>query len=111
MIAFMVPEPLRASFFPLELWEKLVPLAPLAQARVLVMSWGHPPISASFLDRAPDLELVAHTGASLRALVTEEASARGVRFTQAGPRRGYGRDRNGGPARLRQQQHRGCLYR
>ncbi|GIG24900.1 hydroxyacid dehydrogenase [Cellulomonas denverensis] len=53
-------------------------------ARVLVTCWGQPPLDAALLDRLPTLQLVAHTGASVRPFVTGELFARGVRVTQAG---------------------------
>lgn len=52
--------------------------------RVLVTSWGTPPLTAEVLDRMPLLELVAHTGATVRPFVTDELFARGIRVTQAG---------------------------
>lgn len=56
----------------------------LAEADVVVTGWGAPPLTAQMLARAPRLRLLAHTGASVRALVTEASFARGVRVTQAG---------------------------
>lgn len=54
------------------------------RARVLVTSWGQPPLDAALLDRLPALELVAHTGASVRPFVTPACAERGVAVTQAG---------------------------
>lgn len=53
-------------------------------ARVLVTSWGQPPLDAALLDRLPALRLVAHTGASVRPFVTPEVFRRGIAVTQAG---------------------------
>lgn len=103
MIAFGVPDELRELFFPPDIWERLAALGPVATpgsradladpevfksliagARVVVSSWSCPPLTADVLAAAPDLSLLAHTGASLRPFVTDAAFARGVRFTQAG---------------------------
>lgn len=54
------------------------------EVEVLVTSWGTPPLDAALLDRLPALRLVAHTGASVRPLVTDELFGRGVTVTQAG---------------------------
>jgi phosphoglycerate dehydrogenase-like enzyme len=56
----------------------------LPGTEVLVTSWGMPVLDAALLDRAPDLRLVAHIGASVKFFVTDELFARGVRVTQAG---------------------------
>lgn len=56
----------------------------LARARILLASWGLPPLGAALLDRLPALELVAYTGASVRPFVTDELYARGIRVTQSG---------------------------
>ncbi|WP_243228737.1 hydroxyacid dehydrogenase [Microbacterium sp. CIAB417] len=52
--------------------------------RVVVTSWGARPFDASVLDGLPALELVAHTGASIRPFVTDELYDRGIVVTQAG---------------------------
>lgn len=52
--------------------------------RALVTCWGQPPLTPALLDRLPALELVAHTGATVRPFATPEAHARGIRITQAG---------------------------
>lgn len=59
---------------------------PLAGAavQVLLTSWATPPLTAKLLDRMPRLALVAHTGASVRALATAELFERGILLTQAG---------------------------
>ncbi|OLF14554.1 3-phosphoglycerate dehydrogenase [Actinophytocola xinjiangensis] len=56
----------------------------LPGTEILVTGWGLPALGAELLDRAPNLRLVAHLGASVKFLVTEELFARGVRVTQAG---------------------------
>ncbi|WP_353114384.1 hydroxyacid dehydrogenase [Microbacterium sp.] len=58
--------------------------ADLADARVVVTSWGAVPFDAALLARLPRLELVAHTGATVKFFATDELFARGVRITQAG---------------------------
>ncbi|APZ35709.1 3-phosphoglycerate dehydrogenase [Microbacterium aurum] len=55
-----------------------------SRARVVVTSWGAAPFTAELLDALPALGLVAHTGASVRALVTDEVFDRDVLVTQAG---------------------------
>ena len=52
--------------------------------RIVVTSWGAPPFDGAVLDRMPRLQLVAHTGATVKPFVTDELFARGVRVTQAG---------------------------
>lgn len=54
------------------------------QARVLVTTWGQPPLDADLLDRLPALGLVAHTGATVRPFRTPAVAARGIAVTQAG---------------------------
>lgn len=56
----------------------------LAAARVIITSWGAGPFDAPMLERCPALELVAHTGASIRPFATDELFDRGVLVTQAG---------------------------
>lgn len=58
--------------------------AALDEARVVVTSWGVGPFDAAVLATLPRLELVAHTGASIKAFATDELFDRGVRVTQAG---------------------------
>jgi phosphoglycerate dehydrogenase-like enzyme len=58
--------------------------ATLPGTEILVTSWGQPPLTAELLDLAPDLRLVAHTGATVKFFVTDEMFARGIRITQAG---------------------------
>jgi phosphoglycerate dehydrogenase-like enzyme len=61
----------------------------LAGADAVVTGWGCPPLAAPVLAGAPRLRLLAHTGASVRPLVTPESFARGVRVTQAGAAMAY----------------------
>ncbi|QOR70335.1 hydroxyacid dehydrogenase [Ruania alkalisoli] len=56
----------------------------LADADVLVTGWTSAPLTAEILDGAPRLGLVAHTGASVKFLVTARSWQRGVRVTQGG---------------------------
>lgn len=58
--------------------------APLDDVRVVITSWGIEPFEAAVLERMPWLELVAHTGASIKAFATAELFDRGVAVTQAG---------------------------
>ncbi|WP_084734585.1 hydroxyacid dehydrogenase [Actinophytocola xinjiangensis] len=85
-----VPSAVRAAVFPSGVGDArlLDDPAGLADAlpgtEILVTGWGLPALGAELLDRAPNLRLVAHLGASVKFLVTEELFARGVRVTQAG---------------------------
>ena len=85
-----VPPAVRAAVFPSGVGEArlLDDVAGLARAlpgtEVLVTSWGMPVLDAPLLDRAPDLRLVAHIGASVKFFVTDALFARGIRVTQAG---------------------------
>ena len=56
----------------------------LSAVEVLITDWGTPPLDAAVLDRFPALKLVAHTGASVKSLVTDELFRRGILVTQAG---------------------------
>lgn len=58
--------------------------AALDEVRIVITSWGIGPFDQATLEALPKLELVAHTGASLKAFVTEELFDRGIRVTQAG---------------------------
>jgi phosphoglycerate dehydrogenase-like enzyme len=107
-IALAATPALRDMFFPPPMYERLAavgrlvsppdgadPTDPdcyaelLAEADAVVTGWGCAPLSASILARAPRLRLLAHTGASVRSLVTAESFARGVRITQAGTAMAY----------------------
>lgn len=58
--------------------------ADLSAARVVVTSWGAAPFDARSLAGLPALELVAHTGATVKFFATDALFDRGVRVTQAG---------------------------
>ncbi|MCQ4212794.1 hydroxyacid dehydrogenase [Streptomyces longispororuber] len=95
-----VPPGLRAQFFTEATWERLAAAARLTVldahtdraalakalpgARALITSWGSPQVDAELLASAPELELIAHTGAAIAAYVTEEVFRRGIRVTQTG---------------------------
>lgn len=91
-----VPPVLREAFFPLEATAQLESMlrtdyrdtSDLAVERcdvdVLVTSWGVTPLTSQVLDRFPRLQLVAHTGGSVKAFVTAEMFDRGIAVTQAG---------------------------
>lgn len=85
-----VPPSVRAAVFPAGLGDArlLDDVTGLAGAlpgtEVLVTGWGVPVLDAAMLDRAPDLRLVAHIGASVKFFVTDAVFARGIRVTQAG---------------------------
>lgn len=100
-----VPAALRAQFFDPQSWTRLQAAAALwggtievlddpraiasgsvrwPHARALVTTWGTPPVGAAELERLPRLLVIAHTGASVRPLVTDALVASGVAITQAG---------------------------
>lgn len=54
-----------------------------AGVRAIVTGWGTPEVSAELLERLPDLEIVAHTGGSVRGIVSREVWERGARVTTA----------------------------
>ncbi|MFJ2543673.1 hydroxyacid dehydrogenase [Microbacterium sp. NPDC087589] len=99
-VVAVVPEELFAEFFSPEDAERLraaagpahdafarvdrLEHARLDEARVVITSWGMPPFDRAVLAALPELELVAHTGASLKAFATQELFDRGVTVTQAG---------------------------
>ena len=58
--------------------------APLGAARVVITSWGVGPFDAAALTSLPKLELIAHTGATIKPFATDELFDRGVVVTQAG---------------------------
>ncbi len=55
-----------------------------AGCRILITSWGAPPLDEDLLGTLPLLQLVAHTGASIRPFATDAMFDRGVVVTQAG---------------------------
>lgn len=58
--------------------------AHLDDARIVITSWGAAPFDATVLAALPRLEVLAHTGASVKAFATDELFERGVVVTQAG---------------------------
>ena len=64
--------------------DRLADVPDLSSTDVVVTGWGAPPFDAGSLDGMPRLGLVAHTGASVKAFVTDELFDRGIRVTQAG---------------------------
>ena len=58
--------------------------AVLDEARVVVTSWGVGPFDHAVLATLPKLELIAHTGATIKPFATDALFDRGVRVTQAG---------------------------
>lgn len=58
--------------------------AVLDEARVVVTSWGVGPFDDTVLATLPKLELIAHTGATIKPFATDALFDRGVRVTQAG---------------------------
>lgn len=58
--------------------------ADLGDARIVITSWGVGPFDAPVLDALPKLELIAHTGATIKPFATDELFDRGVVVTQAG---------------------------
>ena len=99
-VVAVVSEELFAEFFSVEDAERLRALAArlggglvrvdrlvdaeLADARIVVTSWGVGPFDAAVLASLPKLELVAHTGATIKPFATDELFDRGILVTQAG---------------------------
>ncbi|MEO3800655.1 hydroxyacid dehydrogenase [Nonomuraea sp. B1E8] len=87
MIALSLAPELREMFLPPPIFtrlERLAPIGPLERARVLVTGWDTPRVDAETLARAPELRLVAHTGAAVGFLVSDALWERGIRVTQTG---------------------------
>ena len=57
--------------------------AQLAEADVIVTSWGAPPITPAHLAAAPRLRAILHAAGTVRGLVPDEAWARGIVVTSA----------------------------
>jgi phosphoglycerate dehydrogenase-like enzyme len=57
--------------------------AQLAEAEVIVTSWGAPPITTAHLAAAPRLRAILHAAGTVRGLVPDEAWARGIVVTSA----------------------------
>ncbi|WP_419999057.1 hydroxyacid dehydrogenase [Streptomyces boninensis] len=97
-IAVVMEERLRSLFFTPELWRELEHLgrlqvcgtspaeaaAHLRNAEVVITGWRSPRLDAGLLAAAPRLRLVAHSGAAVRFLVSDELFARGIRVSQTG---------------------------
>lgn len=102
-IAIAVPPDLREVFFSPSTWRELARLGELrlpaddadlgdpkvlaglaGPADVVITSWTCAPFTAEVLEAAPRLRLLAHTGASVKAYVTDALFERGIRVTQAG---------------------------
>lgn len=58
--------------------------AETSAARVVITSWGAVPFDAAVLQTLPQLQIVAHTGATIKPFATEELFDHGIRVTQAG---------------------------
>jgi phosphoglycerate dehydrogenase-like enzyme len=56
----------------------------LDRTRVLITSWGVGPFDAAVLGHLPELELIAHTGATIRPFATDDLFDRGILISQAG---------------------------
>lgn len=56
----------------------------LDRTRVVITSWGAVPFDAVLLDRLPNLQLIAHTGATIKSFATDEVFTRGILVSQAG---------------------------
>jgi len=55
----------------------------LARTQILVAGWGCPRLDAAVLAAAPQLRLVAHSGGSVKTLVSPELFTRGIRLVGA----------------------------
>lgn len=64
--------------------DALAEQADRSSCRILITSWGAHPLDEILLGTFPRLELVAHTGASIRSFATDALFARGIIVTQAG---------------------------
>ncbi|MFK3677136.1 hydroxyacid dehydrogenase [Microbacterium sp. NPDC090218] len=58
--------------------------AELGQARIVITSWGVGPFDAAVLAALPQLQLIAHTGATIKPFATDAVFDRGILVTQAG---------------------------
>jgi phosphoglycerate dehydrogenase-like enzyme len=58
--------------------------AALGEARIVITSWGVGPFDAAVLASLPKLELIAHTGATIKPFATDALFDRGILVTQAG---------------------------
>ena len=64
--------------------DALADVPDLSAVKVMITSWGARPFDVATLRALPALELVAHTGASIRPFATDALYDRGVLVTQAG---------------------------
>jgi phosphoglycerate dehydrogenase-like enzyme len=55
----------------------------LSRADILLTGWGCPAIDAAALVRAPRLKLIAHTGSTVKPIVTDAVWSRGILVTSA----------------------------
>lgn len=102
-VALCVGSPAREQFFPPKELDRLHQLCDLAlvhprqlqtpeamrtaisDASVAITSWGFPGLTKDRLDRLPSLRLIAHTGASIKLIVSDGSLwDMGIRVTQAG---------------------------
>lgn len=60
------------------------PALDLSSVRVVVIAWGAPMFDDALLERLPSLQVIAHTGSSVKPFVGPSVFARGIRITQAG---------------------------
>ncbi|WP_042426300.1 hydroxyacid dehydrogenase [Streptacidiphilus anmyonensis] len=58
-------------------------LAALADAEVLITSWGCPPLDGRVLDAAPGLRAVLHAAGTVKGHITEACWERGIQVTSA----------------------------
>ncbi len=64
--------------------DRLADVPDLSATRAVITSWGAAPFDAELLKRMPRLDLVAHTGATVKPFLTDELFGRGILVTQAG---------------------------
>jgi phosphoglycerate dehydrogenase-like enzyme len=55
----------------------------LTDATAAITGWGTPPFDTSLLEHAPHLRLIAHSGGSVKSIVTPAVYDRGIRVTTA----------------------------
>ncbi|MBB4680348.1 hydroxyacid dehydrogenase [Crossiella cryophila] len=73
----LVPDVVLAEF------DSAAARAALAEAEVLIIGWGCPPLTAEVLAAAPRLRAVVHTGGTVRGYVTEACWERGIEVSSA----------------------------
>ena len=57
----------------------------VADADVVITSWGSPKMTPEVLDVAPKLKLIAHSAGSVKSVTTEAVWRRGIRVTSCAP--------------------------